>query len=334
MNNNTFSAVLLCAGKGTRFKSEIIKLLHPFLGSSMLQIAVDTMFRLGPDSVTLVVGHQKARIQRESFRYPVQFAVQEKQLGTANAVLAARDFFVGKADSHVLVMNSDLPLVRPETLKPFLDYHQTEKNALTFLVADLENPFGFGRVIHGQDGIIRIIEEKDATPEQRCIRESNLGVYLFRAGDVFEMLPRITTDNAKGEYYLTDIIEIMMRAGRKTGFFKTDNSDEFIGVNDRHELALAADVLRRRKIRSLAEEGVTILDPSSTWIDLKVFVGRDTVIYPSVVIEGETKIGSGCRIQPFVHIKDCDIGDGSNIGSFIFLDGDTLPAHTIKRPKE
>ena len=329
-----FSALLLCAGKGTRFKSDIIKVLHPFLGTSMLQIAVDTMSALKPESVTLVVGHQKDRIMKEQFQRPVQFAVQEKQLGTADAVRAAEDIYLDNQDLNILVMNGDLPLVRPETLQPFLDFHFAEKNALTFLVADLENPFGFGRVIHGGDGILRIIEEKDATPDQRRIRESNLGVYLFRAGDLFAMLPKISTNNAKGEYYLTDIIEIMMRSGRKSGYFKTENSDEFIGVNDRFELAQAADVLRRRKIKELAEGGVTILDPNSTWIDLGVKIGGDSVISPSVVIEGESTIGSGCMIQPFVHIRDSRIGDGCEIVSFSRLYNQTVPENTTMSQSE
>jgi bifunctional UDP-N-acetylglucosamine pyrophosphorylase/glucosamine-1-phosphate N-acetyltransferase len=328
MSAKTFSAVLLCAGKGTRFKSDLIKVLHPFLGTSMLQIAVETMSGLDPESIILVIGHQKDRIRKEPFRRPVQFAVQERQLGTANALLAAREFFAGREETNILVMNGDLPLVRGETLRPFLDYHLTQGNALTFLVADLDNPFGFGRLVHGRDGIIRIIEEKDATPEQKKIKESNLGVYLFRAGDAFAMLPRVGTDNAKGEYYLTDMIEIMMKARKKTGYFKTEHSDEFIGVNDRHELALAADVLRMRKNRKLAESGVTLLDPSTTWIDLGVEIGPDTVIHPSVVIEGETRIGGGCRIHPFVRIADSVLGEGSEIGSFNHLDKRTLPART------
>lgn len=332
--NKSFSAMLLCAGKGTRFKSNFIKVLHPFLGTSMLHISVKNMFSLDPESLILVVGHQRERIMKEDFGRPVQFAVQENQKGTADAVLAAKDHFIGIEDMNVLVMNSDLPLVRPETLRPFLDFHFSEGNELTFLVADLENPFGFGRLVHGRDGIIRIVEEKDATPEQRKIRESNLGVYLFRAGPLYEMLPRISTDNAKGEYYLTDIIEIMMRAGLKTGYFKTGNSGEFIGVNDRHELALAADVLRRRKIRTLSLQGVTFLDPSTTWIDLNVQIGRDSVISPSVVIEGASFLGEGCRIRPFVHIEDTRIGEGSEIGSFVELTGKTIPAKTKIEKKE
>lgn len=332
--NKSFSAVLLCAGKGTRFKSDFIKVLHPFLGTSMLHIAVNNMFSLDPESLILVVGHQREQIMKEDFGRSVQFAVQEHQLGTADAVLAAKNHFLGKEDMNVLVMNSDLPLVRPETLRPFLDFHLSEENVMTFLVADLENPYGFGRLIHGADGIIRIIEEKDATSEQRKIRESNLGVYLFRAGPLFDMLPRISTDNAKGEYYLTDIIEIMMRAGLKTGYFKTGNSGEFIGVNDRHELALAADVLRRRKLRTLSLQGVTFLDPSTTWIDLDVQIGRDTVISPSVVIEGASFLGEGCLIRPFVRIKNTRIGDGAEIGSFVNLIGKTIPAKTKMEAEE
>ena len=313
--NRSFLALVLAAGKSTRFKSEGTKLLHPFLGTTLLDQVLDSLFQLKPESVCLVVGHRRQEIMGRRFRRPVEFVIQSRQRGTAHAVMSAADVLGRRKGQDVLVINGDLPLVRPETLRPFLNHHRKRANALTFLVADLDNPTGFGRLVHGKGGLIRIVEENEATPSQRKIRECNLGVYLFRSSDLLEALPMISADNRKKEYYLTDIIEIMMRSGRRVELFKTPNSDEFIGVNDRAELALAADVLRLRKNRALAESGVTVLDPSSTWIDLNVRIGRDTVIHPSVVIEGGTVIGEKCRIHPFVRIQRSRLGSGVEVRS-------------------
>jgi bifunctional UDP-N-acetylglucosamine pyrophosphorylase/glucosamine-1-phosphate N-acetyltransferase len=227
-------------------------------------------------------------------------------------------------DSDLLVINADLPLVRPNTLRPFLKYHQRQANALTFLTADLENPTGFGRIIPLEDGIIRIVEEKDATPAQKTVKESNLGIYLFRIRDLFQNLSKISNRNKKDEYYLTDIIEIMTRQGKKVSAFKTALMEEFVGVNDRYELAGAVQTLRLRKIKKLAESGVTITDPASTWIDESVKIGKDTVLYPSVCLEGSTKVGEGCTVYPFVHLIDVEAGDGVRILSSTMVESSKI----------
>ncbi len=311
--NSNFLVLILAAGKGTRFKSHRIKVLHPILGKSMLRIVADTLCDLDPEEFLIVVGYQKDKVMKEGFVRKVRFVVQEEQLGTADAVRAAVPVLDAYRNKSVLVMNGDLPLVRTETLKPFLEHHFSRNQAMTFMTADLDNPFGFGRVVHGNGDAVRIIEEQDATSEQKKIRESNLGVYLFKIGSLLDALPKISTDNAKGEYYLTDIIEIIMQSGLKSGPFKTAYKDEFVGVNDRFELAAAADVLRQRKMEFLAKSGVSIQDPSSTWIDLDVEIGRDTTVSPFVVIEGASTIGEQCRIHPFVHIVNSRIGDGAEV---------------------
>ena len=303
-----FVALILAAGKGTRFKSDTIKLLHPLLGKSMIRLIVETLVSLEPAAVGLVVGHQKEALLAESFSSEVFFAEQMEQRGTAHAVLAASDVLKKFSEKSVLVMNGDLPLVRPETLRPFLKEHFSTGNDLTFLTADLDNPFGFGRLVHEEDGSVRIVEEKDATPEQKKIKESNLGVYLFRIDRMLEMLPRIGNDNAKGEYYLTDSIALYFKNGLSCGAFKTPNKDEFVGVNDRIELARAAGVLRDRKLEGLMKDGVSFCDPDSVWVDVDVQIGRDSVISASVVIEGGTAMGENCRIGPFSHISNCRIG--------------------------
>ncbi|MBU4494931.1 MAG: NTP transferase domain-containing protein [Acidobacteria bacterium] len=328
--NQKFVALILAAGKGTRFKSDTIKLLHPILGKSMIRLVVETLVSLDPAAVGLVIGYQKEALMAEPFPQKALFVEQKEQKGTAHAVLAAAPILKDFPEKSVLVMNGDLPLVRPETLQPFLNDHFESGNDLTFLTADLDNPFGFGRLVHNADGTIRIVEEKDATPEQKKIRESNLGVYLFRIEPMLKMLPLIGNNNAKGEYYLTDSIELYKKSGLTCGPFKTSKRNEFVGVNDRIELARAAGVLRTRKMETLMEEGVSIFDPDSTWIDLDVRIGRDSVVYPFVVIEGGTVIGEGCRIGPFSRITDCRMGSGvvvdgpAVLNSCIIGDGDRI----------
>jgi bifunctional UDP-N-acetylglucosamine pyrophosphorylase/glucosamine-1-phosphate N-acetyltransferase len=302
------SALILAAGKGTRFKSDKIKILHPLMGKSMLQWVVDSIQRLGPDRIHIVVGYQKDLVQKSLTGQNIDFVFQTKQLGTAHAVLAAQAALKKEADKDLLIMNGDLPLIRSETLKPLLRNHREKGNSLTFLTTDLEDPTGFGRVKLSEDKTFRIIEEKDATPAQRKEKEINVGIYLFRIKDLLKGLTQVSNKNKKGEYYLTDMIEILSRNGRKVGKYKTRNTEEIVGVNDRYELARAIDVLRLRKVKSLTEQGVTVYDPGSTWIDYDVKVGRDTVIYPSVILEGASVIGSHCTLFPYVHVIDTRVG--------------------------
>lgn len=303
-----FLALVLAAGKGTRFKSDKIKILHPLLGKPMIHLVVDCMHSLRPESVHIVVGHQKEEVMKQVFAKPVHFIHQQEQLGTAHAVLAAEKVLRSHRDKDVLVINGDLTLIRPETLRPMIERHRREKNTLTFLSAIMENPTGFGRVTFHGDDVIRIIEEKDATPVQRKIKEVNVGVYLFRIEDLLKALPEISDKNVKREFYLTDIIEIMSGGEGKVGVHKAPREQEIVGINDRLELAQAVEILRQRKIMSLAKSGVTIYDPSTTWIDLDVKIGRDTTLHSSVVLEGRTVIGQGCQLYPFVHVRDSRIG--------------------------
>lgn len=308
-----FIGLVLAAGKGTRFKSDRIKLLHPFLGKTMLGFVLDCVRKLAPYKTYVVAGHQKEDIIQEAGRYKAGHIIQEKQLGTGHAVLSAKNIFQAEGDKDLLIINGDLPLLRPQTLKPFLNAHQKQENALTFFSAVLPDPTGFGRVIRPKNGLIRIVEEKDATPEQRRVREANVGIYLARVDDLFEALPLLSNKNKKKEYYLTDIIEVMENMGKKVGVFTSDQTEELIGVNDRFEMAKALSELRKRKIQDLCARGVTVRDPMTTWIDWDVKIGRETTIYPSVVIEGDTRIGRGCAIYPFVHIINCGIGRETRI---------------------
>jgi bifunctional UDP-N-acetylglucosamine pyrophosphorylase/glucosamine-1-phosphate N-acetyltransferase len=271
-----------------------------------------------------VVGHQKEEVMKEIFSKPVRFIHQVKQLGTAHAVLAAKKILQSHKDHDVLVINGDLTLIRPETLRPMIKQHRKEKNALTFLSAEMENPSGFGRVTYHENDVIRIFEEKDASPAQQKIKEVNVGVYLFRVEDLLKALPKISDKNVKGEFYLTDIIEIMSRGKGRVGVHKAPAEQEIVGINDRYELAQAVEILRQRKIISLAKSGVTIYDPSNTWIDLDVKIGSDSILYSSVILEGKTVIGKGCLLYPFVHVKDSRIGNEVKILTSTMIEESTI----------
>jgi len=317
-------ALVLAAGKGTRFKSDKIKVLHPMLGKPMIHLVVDCVFTLKPETVYVVVGYQKDEVMQEKYSKPVEFIHQKKQLGTAHAVLAAKKILQSHKQKDLLVINGDLTLIRPETLKSMIKLHQKGCHAMTFLSAEMENPTGFGRVTYQANGLIRIIEEKDATPTQRRIKEANVGIYLFKIDSLLKALPKISNKNVKGEFYLTDIIEVMSKGDGSVGVYKAPIEQEIVGINDRYELAKAIEVLRQRKIMSLAASGVTIYDPSTTWIDLDVKIGRDTVIYPSVVLEGKTKIGQGCQLYPFIHLIDSRIGQGAKILTSTMIEESTV----------
>ncbi len=319
-----FLALVLAAGEGTRFKSDRIKVLHTLMGKSMLRLVLDCIFKLRPEKIYVVVGYQKEAVMKEAQSEKIGFVIQRRQLGTAHAVLAAKEILKKESNKNLLIVNADLPLLRKETLKPFLDLHKKEGNSLTFLSADVNNPTGFGRVLRSGDKIEKIIEEKDASASQRKIKEINAGVYLFRIKDLLKALPKVSNQNKKGEYYLTDVIEILINQDKKVGLYKASRPEEVIGINDRYELAKAVEILRERKIKSLAEDGVTVYDPSTTWIDLDVKIGRDTTIYSSAIIEGKSVIGNQCQIYPFVHIIDCKIGDRVKILSSTMIEGSRI----------
>lgn len=302
-------ALVLAAGQGTRFKSATNKVLHPILGKPMIRLVIDSLLELKPDRIVVVVGHQKDDVARASAHPKVECVVQKQQLGTADAVLAAKAVLARRPADDVLIINSDLPLFRAATIKPALGLHRRRGNALTVLSAEPENPSGFGRLVREGKGRFRVAEEKDASPREKKIREVNTGIYIFRASDLLRVLPKISNANRKGEFYLTDAVALLSSRGQKVSVVKTGNAAEVVGVNTRFELAQAADALRLRKIKTLAESGVTVLDPRSTWIDLEVSIGPDTVIYPSVTIEGATRIGRRGLVHPSAHLVNAEVGD-------------------------
>jgi len=315
-----FIALILAAGQGTRFKSDKIKVLHSILGKPMLQLVVEAVQKLKPEKTCVVVGHQKNEVMSALSSSKVSFVHQRKQLGTAHAVLAAKNVLKKDSKKDLLVLHGDSPLITAATLRPLLSQHIRQGNSLTFMSAELENPSGFGRLIRSEDNTIRIIEEKDATPAQRKLKEINAGIYVFKVKDLFQALPKISNLNRKGEYYLTDAVEILAKQKRKIGIHKTSRAEEVVGVNSRLELAWVAEILRGKKIKELTERGVTVYDPQTTWIELDVQIGMDTIIHSSVIIEGSSKIGNSCQLYPFVHLINSRVGNRVKIFSSTMIE--------------
>lgn len=315
-----FIALILAAGQGTRFKSDKIKVLHSILGKPMLQLVVEAVQKLKPERTYVVVGHQKNEVMSTLSSLKVSFVHQRKQLGTAHAVLAAKNVLKKDSKKDLLVLHGDSPLITAATLRPLLSQHIRQGNSLTFMSAELENPSGFGRLIRSEDNTIRIIEEKDATPAQRKLKEINAGIYVFKVKDLFRILPKISNLNRKGEYYLTDAVEILAKQKRKIGIHKTSRAEEVVGVNSRLELAWVAEILRGKKIKELTERGVTVYDPQTTWIELDVQIGMDTIIHSSVIIEGSSKIGHSCQLYPFVHLINSRVGNRVKIFSSTMIE--------------
>ena len=308
------AAIILAAGKGTRMKSGLVKVLHHVAGRPMIAWPVEAARDAGADPLVLVVGHQANAVLRH-FRNTtdVRCAMQEEQLGTGHAVASARDALSG-FNGTVLILCGDTPLLRTETLSLLIRFHRTHGSALTVLTAVVADPYGYGRVLRDESGrVLRIIEQKDAKPEEAGICEINSGIYCMEADFLFSNVSRIGSNNAQNEFYLTDLVAMAAQQGLTCLALSTDDSSEIMGVNDRVQMAEAARILRRRINRDLMLSGVTIIDPEQTYIDHGVSIGPDTTIHPNCYLSGDTIIGSGCEIEHGVSISNCRIGDDCHI---------------------
>jgi bifunctional UDP-N-acetylglucosamine pyrophosphorylase/glucosamine-1-phosphate N-acetyltransferase len=304
----SYTAVILAAGKGVRMKSNLPKVVHKAAGKPLVAHVVDAVQAAGIKDIVVVVGHGREHVEKVFTDDGVQLVVQEEQLGTGHALQQAQEQ-VDPA-STVLVLAGDIPLLRPSTLKALLDYHQQGQAEATVLTTHLEQPTGYGRVLRDEQGYFaRIVEEKDASPEEKSINEINSGIYCFQAGSVFRVLQQLRPANAQGEYYLTDVLEILKSEGHRVQVMAAADSEEIHGVNDRIQLAQAEKILRRRKNDQLMRDGVTLVEPDSIMIDSQVTIGRDTVVMPFTLIQGKTIIGEGCEIGPWTNINDSTIGD-------------------------
>jgi bifunctional UDP-N-acetylglucosamine pyrophosphorylase/glucosamine-1-phosphate N-acetyltransferase len=301
--------VVLAAGKGTRMKSELPKALHPIAGQSLIDRVLDAAQVLNPVSTILVVGHAADQVKTHLERRPgVKFALQEPQLGTGHALLQTEPLLRGQTGTVVL-LSGDVPLLTSRTLRGLVDTHTEAKAAATVLTAEVERPYGYGRIVRNNGRISRIVEERDATPAQRELREINSGIYAFDLEPLFEALRAINSENAQGEYYLPDLVSIYRKQKRAVTTFTIANAVEIRGINSRTELAEVSKMVRQQKNEELMAAGVTIVDPATTYIDSDVEVGADTVIHPCVFLERGTRIGAACEIHAGSRIVNSTIGD-------------------------
>lgn len=317
------NAVILAAGEGTRMKSKYPKVSHEICGKPIVQHVIDSVVCTGVDDVIVVVGH-KAQEVRECIDTPVVFALQEEQLGTGHAVMCCKDILKDK-QGLTLVLYGDTPLISEDTLSSLISYHKSSKFDGTILTADFEDSTGYGRIIRDVSGNVeRIVEQKDASEDERRIKEINSGMYCFDTQKLIEALKDIKSNNAQGEYYLTDVIGIMKDRGYSVGAYKIMDNTDIMGINSRIQLAEAASVMRGRINSYLMTEGVTIIAPDSVFIDRGVSIGKDTIIYPGAIIEGNTTIGEDCIIGQNSRIVDSIIHDDVEISSSVVLESEIM----------
>jgi bifunctional UDP-N-acetylglucosamine pyrophosphorylase/glucosamine-1-phosphate N-acetyltransferase len=302
--------LILAAGKGTRMKSKKAKVLHKVGGACLIEHVFAAARSLSPD-IVVVLGHQYEKVRE--LVPEAKFAEQREQLGTGHAVMMARDQFNGY-HGDILVLPGDVPLIKANTLKAFVEFHQSGGYSASILTAEIPYPAGYGRIVRRAGTEVQaIVEHRDATPEILRISEINSSIYVFDADSLFEALTKVENVNSQSEYYLTDVIGILVMQGKKAGAFKISNAEEILGINTRAELASIDHLMRMRKCESLMAEGVTILDPSSTYIDAGVEIGCDTVIHPSVQIYGRSTIGEDVTLHSFSRILNSSVGAGSTV---------------------
>lgn len=339
-NDDKLNVVILAAGLGTRMKSRRAKVLHELGGLPLITHVVRAAEKLDPESIVVVVGHQAEEVEKavlDAVGEKASFVVQAKQRGTGDAVESTRKR-LENSDSLLLLLYGDMPLVRAETLRKLIANHRANGAACSILSVDLENPTGYGRIVRGEDGLFaRIVEQRDATPDQREIREINSGIYCFDPRELFQALRQVEPANEQGEYYLTDVAEIILSLGGIVNVHRHDDPREVSGINTRVELAQFEDLLRSNTIeRLMLETGVTFIDPSHTYIGPDAKLGSDCIVYPGVSIEGKSVIGERCvilsgaritnsRLGNDITVKDhsiivdSDIGSNCSVGPFAHL---------------
>ncbi len=325
------AVIVMAAGMGTRMRSKRGKVLHPVAGKPMVLYAVELAERFADAGTAVVIGHQAEQVravlaQRRTTgndRLPLAIVEQKQQLGTGHAVLQTKPAFLTVArpsPMRYLILNGDTPLLSDATIRELLRVHENEKATVTVLTAMLDDATGYGRVVRdeaGADtadglpagGVRCIVEDRDASPAERRIREINVGTYIVAGDFLFSVIERLQPQNAQGEYYLTDIVQVAVAQGLRVSAVRLRDSEEGLGVNTRQQLAAAERVIRQQIRDRWLEAGVTLRDPATTWIDAGVTIGRDTVLYPNVTLEGMTVIGEDCVIRPNTRITDCVIGN-------------------------
>lgn len=316
-------SIVLAAGEGTRMKSKKSKVLHEVCGKPLLSYVLEASRAAAMEKNIVVIGHggnQVAEaIKKEDVVFVRQPIGENVPYGTGFAVMQARDYI--EDDSYVIILYGDTPLITGDTLNKLVEYHKSCGNVCTVLTAELEDPTSYGRIIRDENGnILSIVEHKDATEEERKIKEVNSGMYCFNGKYLKFALDNIDNDNAQGEYYITDAVQVLKSKNLKVGAYKIENPEEIYGINSRKELANAEKLMRRRIIEKFMEDGVTIVDPDSTYIDAEAKIGRDTIIYPGAIIEGYSVIGEDCIIGHNTKIVNGEIGNRVEIQISTILD--------------
>ncbi len=317
------AVVVMAAGLGKRMRSKQAKVLHQVAGQAMVLYSVKLGLRVAGDRVAVVVGHQADLVRRvigqatsgKRDSSPVAIVEQREQLGTGHAVLQSRPVFaVGKrgVPSRYLILNGDTPLLQEKTVRELLCVHEAERATVTILTAVLPDASGYGRVVRANSAarsVSRIVEDRDANAEVQAIREINVGTYVVDGEFLFSALEKLDPSNAQGEYYLTEIIHLAEHSGRRVAAVVLDNPDEGLGVNTRRQLAEAEQVVRQQIRNRWLDAGVTMIDPTSVWIDATVTIGKDTILYPNVTLEGSTVIGEDCVLRSSTRLTDCTVGN-------------------------
>ena len=319
--------VILAAGKGTRMKSAVSKVVHPLAGRPLIEHVARTAVGLDAVTTTIVVGHGADDVRAALAAFPqTEYVVQSPQLGTGHALLQAEPVLRGHTGT-VLLLYGDVPLLSAATLQQLLERHRARRAVLTVLTASLPDPYGYGRIVRDAGGAItRIAEERDASADERAIREVNSGIYALELDGLFDDLRNLATDNAQGEYYLTDLVSSNHRRGRRVETLCLEDATELRGVNTRVDLAELGRVMFDRTRRALMLGGVTLEDPATTYIDADVTIGEDTIVSPGVTIAGRTTIGARCRIHSGTRIVDSVLGDDVTV-----LDHTVIVESTVQR---
>ena len=307
-----FHVIILAGGIGKRMKSKKVKVLHEIMGKPMIKWVTDLAESISPESITLVYGKKGEKLKD---KFPgLKYAFQKEPTGTGAAVkIALKE--IEEEEGNLIVLSGDIPLLSKKSLIDLIDYHKKNNCRVTIMTFCPDNQRGYGRIIRENNEIMKIVEEKDATDSQKKIKEVNGGIYAFSLKHLKIALKKIRPNNAQGEYYLTDVIDLIRRDGGKIGGFKNKNAWELKGVNTRSDLSEIIDTLRIKKIEALQEKGVTIIMPDTVFIEHQVEIGKDSIIYPNTVIRGNTLIGSDCIIEPFVYLMDKKIPRGTTVKS-------------------
>jgi bifunctional UDP-N-acetylglucosamine pyrophosphorylase/glucosamine-1-phosphate N-acetyltransferase len=328
------AVAIMAAGKGTRLKSRLPKVLHEVGGKPLLaHVIAAATHVVPPGDIFAIIGHEADRVRAAVGDTGVNFILQPEQRGTGHALMVAGQVLSGYG--HVIVLSGDAPQITPQTIARLLNFHLDEQAAMTLLSADLDDPTGYGRVLRknpGSSEVKAIVEEKSASPAQKQIREINAGFYVFAVPQLFSHIEKLSTANPHGEYYLTDVAEVLRKAGHRVVVWKTEDSGEVLGANTRAEISIIDSQIRARKCDALMADGVTICYPATCVIDSEVEIDSDTVLEPFVQILGRTLIGAGCRIRSYSVIRDSEIGDNVLIRNGCILDGARVERNAILGP--